>query len=382
MKKTLLAYYVIALLLVSGFWTHTSYLPDIFVYSKKYFIFLVGFSILMLLGVPYFINRFLKNHSTKELVFTMLPTMVLLGVIYSAANVYYYSGRQHLFDPFLQVPPSTYYYDLEKDTSTVRILCLGGSTTRFVNADSLDRYPSILQHILDKRNDGKKYEVLNAGMDWYTSKHSLINYAAYCRNFKADKVIVMHAINDLYRSFSPPDFAIGKYESDYSHFYGPSINGAKPKSFSSLIYKNFRKVWFGKNVTPRDFEMSEFVSQNDFEDYLSQLMVLIEQDGAQPYLVSQGHMYRNDLTREEENYIWMSRTFCEKDSEFPNLQSLANAMTTYNNITKKVATQHDIPFIDADPILLKDLEHFVDDVHYTTLGSTKLATLIAEQILK
>lgn len=128
--------------------------------------------------------------------------------------------------------------------------------------------------------------------------------------------------------------------------------------------------------------MSEFVSQNDFEDYLSQLMVLIEQDGAQPYLVSQGHMYRSDLTREEENFIWMSRTFCEKDSEFPNIQSLANAMTTYNNITKKVATNHSVPYIDAEPILLKNLDHFVDDVHYTTLGSTKLATLISEKILE
>ena len=102
-------------------------------------------------------------------------------------------------------------------------------------------------------------------MDWYTSKHSLINYTAYCRKFDADVVVVMHAINDLYRSFSPPDFSVGKYESDYSHFYGPSIYGAKPQSFSQMLYKNFRKVWFGKNVKSRDFEKEEFISKNDFE---------------------------------------------------------------------------------------------------------------------
>ena len=380
MKKTLIIYYVFALLLVVGFSTHTSYLPDILVYSKKYFIFLVGTVVVLLLIVPYFLNRFLQKHSSKELFFTLFPTMILLGIIYTAANLYYYSGRQHLFDPFMQVPPSTYYYDMEKDTSTIRILCLGGSTTRFVNADSLDRYPSILQQILDKEN--KKYEVLNAGMDWYTSKHSLINYAAYCRNYQADIVVVMHAINDVYRSFSPPDFAIGKYEIDYSHFYGPSINGAQPQSFSGLIYKNFRKIWFGKNVTPRDFEISEFVSKKEFENYLSQLVELIRQDGAQPILVSQGHMYRENLTKEENSKIWMSRAFCEKDSKFPNIQSLAKAMDAYNATTKKVTEQFQIPFVDADPHLPKNLEHFIDDVHYTTLGSTKLATLISKYILE
>jgi len=382
MKKTLSIYYVITLFFLLGFYTHTSYLPDILFYSKKYFIFLVVISVFFLLLIPYLLSRFLKKYTRRELAFAMIPTVALLAIIYTAGNIYYYNNQLHLFDPFLQVPPSTYYYETAKDTNTVRILCLGGSTTRFVMADSLDRYPTILQQILDKRNDGKKYEVLNAGMDWYTSKHSLINYAAYCRNFKADKVIVMHAINDIYRSFSPPGFSIGAYESDYSHFYGPSIYGARPESFSQKIYKKFRQIWFSQNISPRDFEMDEFVSKPDFEDYLSQLVELIQQDGAEAFLVSQGHMYRKDLSRLEESKIWMSRTFCEKNNEFPNIQSLANAMDTYNSSTKDIAKKYNIPLIDAEPILKKDLEHFVDDVHYTTMGSTKLAQFISRYILK
>jgi len=380
MRKTLIIYYVITLFFLFGFYTHTSYLPDVLFYSKKYFIFLVVMSIFFIAIIPYLLHRFLKKYSFRELSFATLPSFVLVGLIYAGANLYYYNNQLHLFDPFLQVPPSTYYYETAKDTNTVRVLCLGGSTTRFVLADSLDRYPTILQQVLDKRNDGKKYEVLNAGMDWYTSKHSLINYAAYCRNFKPDKVIVMHAINDIYRSFSPPGFSIGAYESDYSHFYGPSIYGARPESFSQFLYKNFRKVWFSRNIYPRDFKMKEFISKPDFENYLSQLMELIQQDGAEPYLVSQGHMYRNDLSRLEESKIWMSRAFCEKNNEFPNIQSLANAMNTYNESTKKIAKKYNVTFIDAEPILEKNLDHFVDDVHYTTEGSTVLAKFISEHI--
>lgn len=381
MRKVFLIYYLVVGFLLIGFYTHTSFLPDIFLYSKKYFIFLVAISVLLLLVVPGLMYRFLKKHSLRELFFAILPSVVMLGLIYTVANIYYYQQQEHHFDPFLQVPPSTYYYNAEKDTNTIRVLCLGGSTTRFILADSIDRYPAILQHILDDRDDGKKYEVLNAGMDWYTSKHSLINYAAYCRNFKADKVVVMHAVNDLYRSFSPPRFSIGSYEKDYSHFYGASIYGAKPESFSQFLYRNFRNIWFDRKIKQRDFALDEYISKPEFEDYLSQLIELIQQDGADPYLVTQGHMYKEGLTKEEASKIWISYTFCEKENEFPTISSLAKAMDAFNASTKDIAEKYKVPLIDAEPFLEKNLEYFVDDVHYTTFGSTKLAELISNTIV-
>ncbi len=382
MKQILIVYYLLVLFFLSGFYTHTSYFPDILFYSKKYFLFLIVISVFFLAIAPYLIYRFLKKHSTRELFFALLPSIVLLGLIYMVGNIYYYQNQMHLFDPFLQVPPSTYYYEMEKDTNTVRVLCLGGSTTRFIGADSIDRYPAILQHVLDKRTDGKKYEVLNAGMDWYTSKHSLINYAAYCRNFKADKVVVMHAINDIYRSFSPPQFSVGAYEKDYSHFYGASINGAKPESYSQFLIRNLRKIWFSKKVRPRDFEVSEFISKPAFEDYLAQLIELIHQDGAEAYLVTQGHMYKAEYTPEEFSKIWMNYSFCEKEEEYASVLSLAKAMDAFNDTTRKIAKENDITLIDAEPHLGKNLKYFVDDVHNTTYGSSKLAELIASKIIQ
>lgn len=382
MKKAVILYFVIALFFLLGFWTHTSFLPEILFYSKKYFLFLMVLSIVMLLLVPFFLILFLKRYSVKELTFSLLPTLFLVVVIYAIGNIYYYSHQEHLFDPFLQVPPSEYHYASPKDTNTIRVLCLGGSTTRFVHADSMDRYPSILQQYFNEQNTDKNYEVLNAGMDWYTSKHSLINYAAYCREFDADIVVIMHAINDLYRSFSPPDFSVGNYESDYSHFYGPSIYGALPESFSQMLYKNFRKVWFSKNIQSRDFDSKEFVSKNDFEKYMSQLAELILQDGAQPIFVSQGYLYQSEMNLTTKNALWMSRTFCEKNNTFPNSKSLVMAMNEYNEITREVSRKYKIQFVDAEKKLPKDLNHFIDDVHYTTKGSTILAQLIGASILK
>ena len=381
MKKLILIYFAITLLFVAGFWTHFSYLPDILFYSKNYFIFLLIISLGCLVVIPYFLVRFLKKNTVKELAFSLTPTLFLGVIIYGIASIYYNSHQEHLFDPFLQTPPSVYHFETPKDSNTIRVLCLGGSTTHFVDADSMDWYPSILQEFLNDKNIGK-YEVLNAGMDWYTSKHSLINYAAYCRNFDADIVVVMHAINDLYRSFSPPGFAVGKYKSDYSHFYGPSFFGAKPESFSQMVYHNFRRIWFGENVEPRDFKLNEYVSQNDFENYLTQLITLIIQDGARPILVSQGHLYKNKMIPESQSKIWMSQAFCRKNNTFPNNSSIAKAMDEYNFITKEISEKYQTQFVDADKMLPKDLDYFIDDVHYTTKGSTKLARLIGEEIIK
>jgi hypothetical protein len=374
MKKIILIYLGIALLFISGFWIQGTSMPISLSNSMKYFVFLIVLSFGSLVVIPYLLRRFLQKHTTKELFFSLTPTLFLIVVIYSFGNIYYYLNQEHLFDPFLQTPPSAYHFDSPKDTNSIRVLCLGGSTTIY-------EYPTFLQQYFNDKKTKKKYEVLNAGMSWYTSKHSLINYAAYCRKFDPDVVVVMHAINDLYRSFSPPRFAIGKYESGYSHFYGPSINGAKPESFFQFLYNNFRKIWFGKILKPRDFKINEFVSLMDFENYLSQLVELIQQDGAKPILVSQGYLYQENMDILTQNTLWMDRTFCEKNNTFPNSRSLAKAMDAYNLITKEITENYQIQFIPAEKYLPKNLDYFVDDVHYTTEGSTKLAKIIGDAIL-
>jgi len=373
MKKIVLIYLGIACLFIAGFWIQGTSMPVRLSNSTGYFLFLIVLSFGSLVVIPYLLYRFLQKHTTKELFFSLTPTFFLMVVIYSVGNIYYYSNQEHLFDPFLQIPPSVYHFESPRDTNSIRVLCLGGSTTIY-------EYPTFLQQYFNDQKTEKKYEVLNAGMSWYTSKHSLLNYVGYCRKFDPDVVVVMHAINDLYRSFSPPRFSIGKYKSDYSHFYGPSINGAKPESFFQFLYNNFRKIWFGKDLKPRDFEINEFVSLTDFEDYLSQLVDLIQKDGAKPILVSQGYLYQKDMDFSTQNTLWMDRTFCEKDHAYPSSGSLAKAMDTYNLVTKKVAEKYQVQFVPAEQNLPKDLDYFVDDVHYTTEGSTKLAKMIGDTI--
>jgi lysophospholipase L1-like esterase len=380
MKKVIFAYYICAILIFTGFISHGSDAPEIFIYSKKYFVILVALAIILLLAIPWWINSFMRKNGVKVLFMTLIPSLMTLFFVYLGGHYYYYQTQEHLFDPFLQIPPNKYEFSSEKDTTTFRVLCIGGSTTRNVRLDTVNRYPSVLQRILNKKYPNKKIEVLNAGMDWYTSKHTIINYTVYARDFQPDIVIVMHGINDLYRSFSPATLAIGEYKSDYTHFYGPSINGAKPPTFESRINYVIRKFWYTPTLDPASFDISVFKSLKDFRKYMSNIVEILQNDGAEVILVSQPYFYKTEMSTEEEKVLWMDRGMCILDGKYPNQETMALAMDAYNMSAAAIAAKYKTTFVHGEPAIPKDLDYFIDDVHFTSLGAKILAEKIAEKI--
>ena len=380
MNKVLTVYYILALLLISGLATHSSDLPEILIYSQKYFIVLLILALIFLVAIPWWIRSFISKNGVKGFWSAILPSLITILVLYTGGRYYYYATQDHLFEPFLQMPPNEYKYEAKKDTSTLRVLCIGGSTTRNIRLDTLNRYPSQLDNILSERLPNKKIEVLNAGMDWYTTKHTVINYTTYCRDFDPDIVVIMHAINDLYRSFTPKSLSVGEYKSDYSHFYGPSIAGAQPPSFEGMLWAIFRKFWFAKKFEPRSFDISEFKSLNDFEKYYSTALELFQNDGAKVFVVSQPYIYKDDVSLEEKATLWMQKDVCEQDGFTPDIESMGMAMDAYNAKAAQIASKYKATFIHGEPALPKTLEYFVDDVHYTPLGAKALATVIADGI--
>jgi lysophospholipase L1-like esterase len=380
MKKVLSIYYILAAIIFAGFATHGSDNPEIYIFSKKYFAVLVVMALAFFLAIPWWVNSFVKKNGTRDFLMALVPSLIMLFIVYLGGHYYYYATQEHLFDPFLQMPPNEYEFSSEKDSSTFRVLCLGGSTTMNTRLDTIDRYPSQLHQILNKKFPHRKVEVLNAGMDWYTSKHTNINYTLYTRDFKPDVVVVMHGINDLCRSFSPESLAVGDYKNDYSHFYGPSIAGAKPPSFESLIRALFRKFWFTPSFDPASFDISAFKSLEDFPKYMSTIVELLKNDGAEVILVSQPYLYKSKMSAAEEKELWMDRSICIVNGKYPDRETMALAMDAYNMKTAAISSKYKTTFVHGEPALPKDLEHFVDDVHYTPLGAKKLAEAIANKI--
>jgi len=318
--------------------------------------------------------------------------LFFLFLIYFIFSLHYYYTQRRLFDPFLQIPLSRFDNALnnKEEGKTFRILALGGSTTNNTHLPYEQRYLNILQKILNDKYPEIEIEVFNGSMDWYTSKHSLISYVTYYRDWKPDLVIVMHGINDLYRSFSPPDFAVGDYDELWTHFYGPSITGAKPPTFEQHLLRRFRSIIRRYNrvvAKPVNYPVDKYVSINMFESNLRKLAEFIKYDDVKVAFVSQPYLYKHKMDKEEENVWFLGKIFCYARKNiifriYPSASSLSNAMREFNRILEKVALSEEIMFIDVADRIPRNLDNFVDDVHYTEQAAELLAELVAESIVK
>lgn len=105
--------------------------------------------------------------------------------------------------PFVGEPP----FDRERPDGVLRVACLGGSTT--ANA-----YPLYLRSELMERTGGP-VQMLNFGVDAWTSAESLTNYFLNVADWEPDIVVYLHAVND-----ARPRSVRG-FERDYSHYRRP-----------------------------------------------------------------------------------------------------------------------------------------------------------------
>lgn len=338
-----------------------------------------------------------------------VSSALTLFIAYPFVSEAYYRKNlvSHTFDPFLQMPPQVFTLPKEKSPGTVRILCLGGSTTLCIALEEDKRYPAVLEDILNETYPGTTFEVLNAGMEWYTSEHSLINYVTYCRQWQPDIVLVMHGFNDAYRSFTPSLWTLGDYDDRWSHFYGSAINGAKPTVPYSIFIARRLTRWFrniplimrnkstykespdydpafGVRLRPVDYPIERFVSLGASKWYLETLLTVIAGDGARAVVVSQPTVYSDAMSEEDVDKLWMNKQFFREETngvfEYASPENCAQVMLVYNNAGRDVARARGAFHVDAASLFPRDRTHFIDDCHYTVPGARRMAEIVAEGI--
>lgn len=382
-----IVFYIVYLFIYAGFFFYKSGTPQIGPYSTRYFVFLIVLAIPFLL--PLVIKYLIKKSGKKNFLLALIPSIILVIILYVSVSLIHYS-RFHPFDPYLQHPPPEFDASkLEKPKDTIRILTLGGSTTKNGFLPAEDRYPAILEKLLRSAHPEKKIEVFNGGQDTFTTKHSLINYVTNMKDWKPDIVIIMHGINDLYRSCLDPDYTIGDYNRLWSHFYGSSVKGAKPESFiEEQLLKPLLSKWYAAYLQiEEDRRLDQYRSLPDFKRYLTSLVEYLKHDNVKVILMTEPYLYKDEMTEEEKLELIFGKMFCKKQIywlgyTYPSPGSLKAAMDAFNKATLEVAEEQGVTYVDLARMIPKDAYYFIDDVHYTKLGSEKVAEFTAESITK
>jgi hypothetical protein len=253
MKKYLLILMsAVYLALVVGFVLHTSDDPFFFgKYSLKY-----GLVLLIVLAsfpIYFFAIRFLLSSTTvrlwtgRSLVITpfhkiafyscllvaiLLPAELLLRVFQEAEPNFLGSFHPYLQNRLKANDEETHINShgfrgeeitLQKPDGVIRIFVIGGSTVYCDRIPYESSHVRRLEKTLASHYPDHTIEVLNAGNHWHTTQHSLIKYLFKIKEYEPDLIILLHTINDLYRSFSAADWARGDRSS-------PSIRWSRRES--------------------------------------------------------------------------------------------------------------------------------------------------------
>ena len=376
----LYVYYFSYAILYAWLLTHHSTTPWLFHYSGLYTVFL-----LFALGpflLPPALHILLSRWSWRDLIFALLPTLVLLTVVYVISSFYYYQGQVHPFDPFLQMPPAR--FDVEgghRSDDAYRILTMGGSTTQF------SVYPETAKDSLEKELPGVEVEIFNAGVAYWTTKHSLINYVTYADNLEPDLVVVMHAINDLVRSCEPPDNSMGPYNDDWSHFYGPAIYAARPLTFERHLFLTYFGIVYSFYANSEvDFDPGHFRSIKPFRGHLRRIVRYARNNDSDVLLVTQPSRFEDQRSDGPVQPSFGS-VFCKSDVGFmkrvrPSGRSMRRAMAAFNTVVREVADAEGALLLDAAATMDGSESFFYDEVHTTGLGGQSLGRAVAHLILE
>lgn len=405
--------------IIFGFFIHTSKNAVIlYKYSFQYFIFLILLILFSLLFFLFYINKKYKH------LFLFFILILVISVAFEAylrnkfhnteTNQYKYTIEN--YHPFLQFKISSNYttnvnnygfrgenINLNKPKGTYRIFLLGGSTVLNRNIEYKKTFGHILEKLLENTNS-KKIEVINAGVDGYTTEHSIIQYLFYVKKFDPDLIIMWHGINDWYYGCDQQKYSVNMYKIDYSHYLGSSTRMVKsyfqpeqPIKVKLLIvdkvYEFFSINWYSdilnkKNTTDylnseNTYDLRNNQSLNEYKINLETIIKILKSDNVKLILSNQAYLYKLKLNKEEQNKILFPMVQCTNaQGKYPSIKSTITTLDQYNKTAKRISEITGTYFLDLEELMPKNLNYFTDDVHYTEKGNEKIAHLFFSYIIK
>lgn len=230
-----------------------------------------------------------------------------------------------------------------KSNNSLRILCLGDSTTFGVGIiESKDTYCSQLKKLIEE-DKGLNVEVINAGVPGYTSFQGLNSLKIKFSNYTPDIVITYFGNNDASSLFHKMDKNINVFPEAFAKTYNFLEN--------SIIYKNLRNVYLDK-VYARKYKFVNRVSPGDYKKNLLEIENVTNSWGGKTFFIAPVYFDNEDITKIKK--ILKSMHIDKENTIY---------LESYFNLTKYT---------------LEEL--FFDDCHPTIKGHKLIAKAIFEKI--
>jgi lysophospholipase L1-like esterase len=265
-----------------------------------------------------------------------------------------------------------------KADNTVRIFCLGGSSTWGFHLNEGQTWPDRLRDQLGA-SFPNRVEVINAGVPGYTTFQSLINFQTSILDHDPDIVIVYHVWNDLKywpelspdRNFSDTFLAKDLHE--------PGTWTRLFHSFHSLVLARaaMRKL-NGSSGEPspqvRPARRNLSYGRDIYRRNLLNLLATAKANGVRVMLANELTLIRPDTTSAEDRSIMW---FLPKPA-------MIRALDEADQVLRELAagsSDSDVTFVDVRRQVPANLENLMDHIHPTATGCTLLGASFARALM-
>lgn len=261
-----------------------------------------------------------------------------------------------------------------KPPNTIRIACLGASTTFCAEVSSnLATWPQRLGQELARKYPDIKFEVINAGVSGRMASDSLKTLKRRVLPLRPDIVLVYHANNDIMLDSRAIAQERGLIARGVNHQPpGPIGILAKYSLLVDLVYKN---VWIASSRVEQEDATGKLGGiphemPDRFIDIYRQIHAELAERDILLALSTFQVKYRRDQDRSQQlrnadvsfwNAPWMT------------IDDLLDAVDLYNRAIRDFAHEHDIPVMADTGFIPADDGHFTDAMHLTDRGCDLLA---------
>ncbi|MFH2137408.1 MAG: SGNH/GDSL hydrolase family protein [Candidatus Omnitrophota bacterium] len=256
------------------------------------------------------------------------------------------------------------------DPDSIKIVCLGGSSTYGTRVFKEDSYPRQLEKVLSGYSD-KKVNVINAGLPGYSTANIISLLSLKIIDLNPDIIIFYVGFNDAWNRL-----VFSGFKNDYTHAQ-QSWKLAKPSFWRKsrlleviadlLGYPPIKDphihsvAWKKKTGNPENNLRNS--SAEAFKRNLRTLIGIARTHGVIPILVTQATDFK-DYPVQTYNNEWI------------------RAMQEHTEITKQVANEMSVDLIDINSLMIDQKEYFADVLHMNIKGNRKRAQIIAEYLVK
>ena len=281
-------------------------------------------------------------------------------------------------------------FNIPKDDATYRIFTLGGSTTYGEGILPEQAYPALLQEILHEEYGYTHVEVVNAGVNAYSSFDSLANLTYHVLDDEPDMLIIYHGVNDVRARLVDPQYYSGA--NLQRGYWNPRI---LEQSLSPSVLLRFIRVQLGISFNPAKFEnmlgADGILPRCGFFEVTCPA---VDNRPAADILAENPPEYfeRNLLNIEaiasanNVGVMYSTWLYYPGELDLPNpmtLEHMQNAVDEQNALIRDTGSEMNIPVIDfASTDTLNSPEYWIDGMHMTAPGAILQAEFYAAYLIE